>query len=129
MVRIARSSGNILAEIDADDQRLVVGGTRERKLIDQPVAEVDHIAVAAPIHQHIIFVTRIPSVEPFDQAIERRTRGQLAALRAENANRRLGAGQDVEDFITEQRRKQAIAGAEHDEVVAGRAPMSVRNVR
>ena len=78
---------------------------------------MDDVAAAAPIHQHVVLITREPCVQPLDHAVDRRARDQFAALGAENADRRLGAGNHVEQFVTEQRWKKAAAGAEHDQVV------------
>ena len=75
-----------LTEFVVDHQRLIIDGPRERELVDQPVADMNDIVAAAAVHQHVILVTREPGIEPLDQPVERGTRDQFAALRAENAD-------------------------------------------
>ena len=76
-----------------------------------------HVVAPAPVHQHIVLVAREPGVEPVDQPVERRPRDQLAVLRAENSDRRLAAGDDVEHVVAEQRLEHAVADAEHHQIV------------
>ncbi len=101
-----------------DDLQWRIQGRRVHgKLVDQPIAQMRDVAAAAPIHQHVVLVAREPSVEPLDQPVERRARDQFAILRAENSDRRLGAPDDVENFVAEQRLEHAVAEAEHHQIV------------
>ena len=107
----------VLPDLVADLQRLVLGGPAHRELVDQPVAEMHHVVAAAAVHQHVVLVAREPGVEPVEQPVERRPRDQLAILRAENADRGLAARDDVEHVVAEQRLEQAVADAEHHQIV------------
>ena len=108
---------NVGADLGADLQRLVERRLGQRKLVDQPVAEMLDIGAAAAIHHRVVGIGRVPGVEPVDDAVERRARDQFAVGGAENADRRFRARQDVEHAVTDQRLKHAVADAENDEVV------------
>ena len=96
----------------------ILAGLRHRELIDQPVAEMHHVAAAAAVDQHVLLVAGEPGVEAVEQRIHRRARDQLAVLRAENADRGLAAIEHVENLVVEQRLEDAVAGAEDNEIVA-----------
>ena len=63
------------------------------------------------------------------QPVDAGARDQLAVLRAENADRRFAARNNVEHVVAEQRLEQAVAGAEHHQIVFGARLSSVSKVR
>ncbi len=111
-----------VADVVGDLQRFVDGRGGHRELVDQPVAEMHDVAAAAAVHQHVVLAARIPGVETVEDAVERRPRDQFAILGAEDADGCLGAAEQVDHVVAEQRLEQTGADAEHDQIVGARAP-------
>src|SRR5262245_59607479 len=99
----------IVPDLVADVQLLFFGRGAHGELVDEPVAEMPHIAAPASVHQDVVFIAGEPRVEPVDEAIEGRSRYELAILRAEDAHPGLAARHDVGQIPGEQRLKDAVA--------------------
>src|SRR5262245_27154521 len=110
----------IAQDAAADLQRLIDKGNRERESVDQPIAEVRDVRVAAAVKEHILFVARIPMGERADEAAETIGRQARAILRVEYADSVLCILDCGLQLIVDQIAKEAIADADDEEVHARR---------
>src|SRR5262245_62086556 len=81
----------------SDLERLVIAGAADRELVDQPVTEMN--AVSGSEEQKIVVVPRIPGVELADQPLDGGARVKLAMMRAEQADGRFRACDEINSRI------------------------------